>query len=260
MSKTITIAGQKGGTGKSIASVNLAASFAVLEKKTLLIDFDPQGCSTQWAGISNKKYNCNIASVLSGRAKIADAIVKTKLTYLDVLPAGFSLFQVALKLAKNTGNEKLLRLFLKDVQEEYEYIIIDPPSSHSFLSVSAITASDFLLVCMSVQQNCLEDFHGLLKMVKHVKINYNVPVKIAGFFFNRCETKKQIVTFIENQNLSDIKQMIFNNYIPEDDIVQQSIDLKIPVLLNNIKSKVAAAYLNFAFELHFFFQRKNWAK
>jgi chromosome partitioning protein len=257
MSKIITIAGQKGGTGKSITAVNLAASFALFEKKTLLIDCDPQGCSTQWTGISKKDYNCDIASILSGRSKVVDAIVNTNLDYLDIIPAGFTLFNVALKLAKNPGNEKLLRLFLQDIQDTeqygYEYIIIDPPSSHSFLSVSAMTASDFLLVCMSAQYNCLEDFHGLLKMVKHIKANHKVHLKIAGFLFNRCETKKQIKTFLTNHKLLGIEQMVFDNFIPEDDNIQKTIDLKVPVLLNDIKSKAATAYLNFAQELHFFF-------
>ncbi len=253
MSQIITIAGQKGGTGKSVTAVNLAASFALFEKKTLLVDCDPQGCSTRWCGIRDKDYNCDIASVLSAKAVVAHAIKKTHLDYLDIMPAGFTLFQVALKLAKNPGNEKLLRLFLKDVQDEYEYIIIDPPSSYGFLSAAAMAASDSLLVCMSVHNNCLEDFHNLLKMVKYIRANYSVPLKIAGFLFNRCETKEDITSFLDQQDLLDIKQMVFDNFIPEDKNIKKSIDLKTPALLYDIKGKAAEAYLNFAEELHSFF-------
>jgi len=158
-----------------------------------------------------------------------------------------------LKLAKNPGNEKLLRLFLKDVQDEYEYIIIDPPSSYGFLSVAAMTASDSLLVCMSTHHNCLEDFHNLLKMVKYIRANYSVPLKISGFLFNRCETKEDIASFLDQQDLLDIKQMVFDNFIPEDKNIKKSIDLKTPALLYDIKGKAAEAYLNFAEELHSFF-------
>lgn len=253
MSQTITIAGQKGGTGKSVTAVNLASSFALFEKKTLLVDCDPQGCSTRWCGIKDKDYGCDIASVLSAKATVVDAIQKTHLDYLDVMPAGFTLFQVAWKLAQNPGNEKLLRLFLKDVSDKYEYIIIDQPSSYGFLSVAAMAASDSLLVCTSVNHNCLEDFHNLLKMVKYIRANYKAPLRISGFLFNRCETKEDINSFLDHQELSDIKQMIFNNFIPEDKNIKKSIDSMTPALLHDIKGKAAEAYLNFALELHSFF-------
>lgn len=253
MSKIITIAGQKGGTGKSVTAVNLATSLALFEKNTLLIDCDPQGCSTRWSGIKELDYNCDITSVLSGRAKIMDALVKTEFHYLDIMPARFTLFQTALKLAKHPGNEKILRLFLKDIKDEYEYIIIDAPSSYSFLSVMAMTAADSLLVCMSIHQNSIEDFHCLLKMVKYIRTTHDVPLKIAGLLFNRCETKEDIQSFIENQNLSKVKQMVYNTFIPEDENIKRSIDKKIPVALHDIKTPAAAAYLNFAKEMHFFF-------
>ena len=257
MSKIITIAGQKGGTGKSVTAVNLAASLALCEKKTLLIDCEPQGCSTQWCGIKNLDYNCDIASVLSGTIKVANAIVKTQVNCLDILPAGFNLFQVGLKLAENPANEKALRFFLKDVEDEYEYIIIDSPSSYSFLSITAMTAADWLLVCMSVHHNSAGDFHCLLRMAKYIRTTHNVPLRIAGLLFNRCETKKDIVSFIENQNLSDVKELVYNTFIPKDENIKKAIKLKIPVALHDIKSPAAEAFLRFAKEIHFFFKERG---
>jgi chromosome partitioning protein len=167
------------------------------------------------------------------------------------------LFQVALKLAKITENEKMLRLLLKDVEDAYEYIIIDAPSSYGFLSVAAMTAADWLLVCMSVPDNSMEDFHAFLRMVKYIRTTHHIPLKIAGIIFNRCDTKEEILSFIENQNLSDIKEMVYDTFIPRDESVQRSIELKIPVALQNIKSPAAEAYLRFAKELHFFFNKRG---
>ncbi|MCF6247939.1 MAG: ParA family protein [Desulfobacula sp.] len=254
MSKIITIAGQKGGTGKSVTAVNLATSLALLEKNTLLIDFDPQAFATQWCGIKELDYTSDITMVLTGRIPFKEAIVKTQVNYLDMMPAVFSLFQVALKLAKTPGNEKMLRLLLKDVESEYDYIIIDAPSSYGYLSICAMTAAQWLLVCMTVQQNCLEDFHCLLKMIKYIRKTHHVPLKIAGFLFNRCNFKKQIQEFLEDQNLLDIEQMIFDTFIPEDKNIKESIDLSHPLALHDIKSPAASAYLDFSKEMHFFLQ------
>jgi len=253
MSNVLTIAGQKGGTGKSVTAVNLSTSLAVFEKNTLLIDCDPQGCSSRWCGIRSLKYLCDIASVLSGKSRFVDAILKTDCPYLDVMPAGFDLFQAALKLGRNPGNEKILRLFLKDVEHEYEYIIIDAPSSYNFLSMTAMTAADWLIACMTVQHNSSQDVHLLLQMVKYIRAEHRIPLKIAGFLFNRCETIKEIESYLEGQDLVDIKQMVYQTCIPDDAGIKRSVDLKIPVVLHDIKSPAAKAYLNFAREVHFFF-------
>ena len=252
MSKILTIVGQRGGTGKSVTAVNLATSFALLEKHTLLIDSDPQRSATQWCGIKDRDYTCDIASVLSAKVKFTDAIVKTEFTYLDIMPSGFNLFQVAGKLAKHSGNEKLLRLFLKDVEKEYDYIIIDSPSSYGFLSMMAMTAADWLIVCMSIPQSSVEDFHGLLRCVKYIRTFHHVPLKIAGLLFNRCKSKEEILSFLDRQALSDAKQLVFKTFIPKDEKIGKSIDLKIPAALHDIKGPAASAYLNLAKEVHFF--------
>lgn len=253
MSKTITIAGQKGGTGKSVTAVNLASSLALIEKNTLLIDCDPQGCATKWSGINEKDYNFDISSVLSGRAKVKDAIIKSQFSCLDVMPAGFSLFQVALKLVKNLGNEKLLRLFLRDIDSLYDYIIIDSPSSYSFLSTAAMTAADWLLICMTRDYGSSEDFRSLLRMVKHIRTIHKVPLKIAGLLFNRVQSDKDIHSFLEEKELADIEGMVYKSFIPDDRNVQKAIDCSIPIALHDIRSPASAAYLDFAKEIHFSF-------
>lgn len=250
MSEVITIAGQKGGTGKSVTAVNLSASLALFGKKTLLIDCDPQGCSTHLAGISDLDYNCDISSVFSAKVKFIEAIVKTEFHCLDILPAGFDLFPVSSRLSKKTANEKVLRLLIKDISEKYDYIIIDSPSSYSFLSTCAMTAANWLVVCMTVRQSDLNDFHCLLKMIKYIRKTHDVPLKVAGVLFNRCESKEQIDEFISKKRLSQIEQMVYTSFIPYDEKIINSIELKVPIALHDIKSLGAQAYLNFAKEIH----------
>jgi chromosome partitioning protein len=249
MSKVITIAGTKGGTGKSVTAVNLATSLALYEKTTLLIDCDPQGCSTGLSGIKSLDYNCDLGSVFSGKVSFKGAVVKTEFNYLDIMPAGFNLFPSALKLSVKRDNEKLLRLFLKNIEDEYEYIFIDSSSSYGFLSVSAITAADWLVIALCPDQNSVEDFHGLLRLIKYVRKNHDTRLKIAGLLFNRCHSKLEIESFLKKENLSDVKDLVYDSFIPDDEKLKKSIELKMPVALYDIKSPAAAAYLSFAREM-----------
>jgi len=249
MSKVLTISGQKGGSGKSVTAVNLAVSFALYGKKTLLVDCDPQGSVTEWSGIKALGYPFDLSSVLNGKATIIEAIVRTEFNSLDILPAGFDLFHVALKLAGIVSNEKILRLFLEDVEPDYDYIIIDAPSSYGFLSVAAMTAADWLIIAMCTRHNCLEDFHCLLKLIKYVRATHETPLKIASILFNRCKTKDEIDRFLEDQNLAEIKDLVSQNFIPEDGAVKKSIDKKTPLALYDVKSPASSAYLDFAKEM-----------
>ncbi|MBA3009810.1 MAG: ParA family protein [Desulfobacula sp.] len=249
MSKVLTISGQKGGSGKSVTAVNLAACLSLYEKKTLLIDCDPQGSTTEWSGIKAMGYPFNLSSVLSGKATIIQAIVKTDFHYLDMLPAGFDLFEVALKLAGTVSNEKILRLLLEDIEQEYDYIIIDAPSSYGFLSVAALTAADWLVIAMSTRHNAVEDFHCLLKLIKYIRHTHKNFLKIASILFNRCKTDAEIDQFLADQNLSEIKDLICPTFIPEDEAVKNAIDKKIPLVLYDIKSPASSAYLRFAKEM-----------
>jgi chromosome partitioning protein len=249
MGKVLTISGQKGGSGKTITAVNLAVSFSLYGKKVLLIDCDPQGCATIWSGIKALDHAFNISYVLSGKATMVEAIVKTELNYLDILPAGFDLFSVALKLSRAATNEKILRLFIKDIESEYDYIIIDAPSSYGFLSIAALTAADWLIIAMCTRHNFVEDFHCLLKLIKYVRNTHEIPLKIAGLLFNRCKTKEEINGFLADQNLLETKDLVSDTFIPEDEAVKKSIDLKIPLAFYDVKTPASLAYLDFAKEM-----------
>ena len=192
MSNIITIAGQKGGTGKSVTAVNLAASLALFGKKTLLIDCDPQACSTQWCAIRDVDYKGDITLVLSGRAKVSDAIVKTRIMDLDIMPSGFNLFQVALKLAKNSGNEKILRFFLKDVEDDYDYIIIDTAAGTHCDVIAALEVCDYIYAVTEPTPLGEHDAELIIKLA----ITMNKPYDVI---LNRFEGTDSTITSMLNK-------------------------------------------------------------
>ncbi len=252
MSRIITIAGPRGGTGKSVTAVNLAASLALLERTTLLVDCDPLGSATQWSGVRNTEPGKDIAGVLSGNFTIEDAAVQVEPSCLKVLPSGFDLFRTALRLRTDPANAGSLRRVLRETTVGFDYIIIDAPSSCGFLSTMAMAAADWLVVCMSVRRNIPGDFHSLLRMVKHIRTAHQIPLKIAGIAFNRSQDRSDIRSFLDRQVLSDLNRLIFQTIIPSDDRVGTSMNMNRPAALNDVKGPAAAAYLRLAQEIHSF--------
>ncbi|MCG8616521.1 MAG: ParA family protein [Desulfobacterales bacterium] len=245
----MTISGQRGGAGKSVTALNLAVSLSLFEKKTLLVDCDPQGCVSEWSGAGCMEHPFDLASVLSGKATTIEAISKTEFSYLDILPAGFNLFQVALKLSRLVANEKILRLLMADIREDYDYIILDAPSSYGYMSIAALAAADWLVVATPPQDNWVEDFHSLLKSIQYIRKTHDTTLRIAGLLFNRCSDTAEIFEGMSGQLLEDTKNLIYETMIPKDDAVDEAINKKIPLALHDIKSGSADGYLNAAREV-----------
>lgn len=218
------------------------------------MDGDPQASATQWSGIKAVEASPDLSSVLSGKATIMDAIANTEFNCLDILPAGFNLFPVASKLAKRVSNEKILRLFLEDIEADYDYIIIDAPSSYGFLSVAALTAADWLIIAMCPRYNSVRDFRCLLQLIKYIRDTHETPLKIVNILFNRCKTDREIDQFLIDQDLSETKSLVSDTFIPEDETVNSAIASKMPLALYDIKSPASSAYLSFAKEMVLIFK------
>ena len=258
MCEIITIAGQKEGNAKSATSVNLAASLALLEKKTLLVDCDPKAHASSWACIKNTNLKYNLSSVLFGKIDILNAILKTKLNFMDIIPSSINLFNAGLKLSQYSGNEKILRLFLKDIKDKYDFIIIDSPSSFSFLSMTAMIASNWLIIPFHCTQNSIKELKILLKMTQHIKKKYQTNLKIAGIVFNKCNNQNKIDTFLNKQKQINIKSISYSTYIPNDANIRKAKYRGKPVALYDLKTKGAQAYLKFANEIILFFKKQRY--
>jgi chromosome partitioning protein len=257
MGITITITGQRGGNGRSVAAVNISASLALLEKKTLLVDCDPRACSTLISSAEHEHSpdSFDLSSVLTGKVDLTRAILKTRLGFMDVLPSSFDLFHAALSLSRNAGNERALRIFLRELKAEYDYIIIDPPASYSFLTAMAMAAADWLILPFHCTPEAVQDLRSLLWMVHHVKGNFQRDLKIAGVFFNRCSSRDEIDLFLEKEDLRGVEEIVFKSFIPQDNALVKASRLGRPLPLFDIESAGARAYLDLANELTSFFNR-----
>ena len=250
MANVLTISGQKGGTGKSVTAVNLAACLALYEKKVLLIDCDPQGCSTAWAGRDDVGSGYDMASVFKAKTQFLDAVMKTEPEGLDILPAGFSLFDTALKLSDSLSNQRILRLLIQeDARSRYDYIIIDAPSSYGFLSIMALTAADWLIIPVCPDHTLTQEFHCLLKLIHYIRKNHKIPLKIGGFVLNRRHFQDDFQSGLTTENMRLITDLAYDTCIPQDAAVQKSIEKKTPLVLYDIKSPAGAAFLSLAKEI-----------
>ncbi len=245
----MTISGQRGGSGKSVTALNLSVSLGLYEKKVLLVDCDPQGCVSEWSGVNTMGYPFDLSSVLTGKATTIEAISKTEFNYLDILPAGFDLFHVALKLSRLVANEKILRLLMEDIRPDYDFIILDAPSSYGYLSIAALTAADWLVVTVPPKDNWIDDFHALLKSTQYIRQTHDTTLKIAGLLFNRCGSMEDIRACLPEQDLSDTHNLIYDTLIPRDEAVDTAIHKRMPLALHDIKSPAADGYLKVAREI-----------
>ncbi len=253
MCKMIAIAGQKGGSGKSTTAVNLAASLALLEKRTLLVDCDPSGCSTAFSGLKETIPKHDVGDILFGKINPSKAVFETQLKFMKVMPAGFNLFFAASKAVRRKGNEKLLRLFLKELKGDYDYIIIDSPSSFSFTAVTALAASDWLVVPLQCRARVMEEFSLLLKMVKHIRNSCQVRLRIAGLVFTMVSSRQEVDAFLTQEMTGGISNIVYDAFIPDDNAIRLACESGKPSALYDIESIGSKAYLRFADELISFF-------
>ncbi len=240
MAHILTISGQRGGIGKTLTAVNLACGLALYEKKTLLVDCDPRAVGTQWMNLSESRHS--LASFFSGKSSFSSAVVATELSHLDMIPAGFELFFASLNLSKLTANELILKTALRfGLSANYEYIIIDSPSSWGYLPIVAHAAADFLISPVHPEITSKQDFECLFQMLGYIKKTHETTVKIAGFLPNFCDSVSQISHCSWYEYFQDLQDLVFHTAIPKGK--------RLPMILTDVKDKAANAYLAYTREL-----------
>ena len=255
MSKVIAICNQKGGVGKTTTAVNLAASFAALEKKTLLIDMDPQGNASQGLGFMESQ-ETDIHEILDMAdnpdnmtfENIKPAIVDTTLDYLKVITSGPDLAVMEIELVNAMSREHRLERVIKVLKDEFEFIIIDGPPSLNLLTLNVLTAATSVLIPVQCEYYALQGMTELFKTIREVQKNLNANLKIEGALltmFANNNLSKQVAEEVR-ENLADT---VFQTVIPRNVRLSEAPSHGKPVILYDVQSSGSQSYMKLAEEI-----------
>lgn len=247
--RIIVVANQKGGVGKTTTAVNLGASLAVMEKKVLLVDCDPQGNASSGLGFYPSERRENIYSVLFKPENARKAIVQTDISYLSLMPGTQDLVGAEIELADKIGREYYVRDVVKVVEEEYDYIILDCPPSLGILTVNALCAARELLVPLQCEYYALEGIAQLLMTYELVRKRLNPDLKILGVVLTMYDQRNRLSWQVKNEVRRAFPQHLFEVIVPRNVRLSEAPSFGKPVITYDIKSKGAEAYLKLAQEV-----------
>jgi chromosome partitioning protein len=250
MTKVIAIANQKGGVGKTTTSINLSACLAVAEKKTLIIDLDPQGNASAGLGLNKENFfNKNIYHVIIGEHPLEAAIYKTELKHLDICPSDNNLIGAEIELVSAFAREAKLKNAIEKVKSKYEYIIIDCPPSLGLLTVNALNCSDSYIVPLQTEYFAMEGLSQLLNTVNLIKSSLNPKLELEGILLTMYDGRTSLSKQVSAEISQHFKGRVFNSIIPRNVKLSESPSFGKPIILYDINSKGSERYLMLANEV-----------
>lgn len=244
MGKVISIINQKGGVGKTTSAINLAASLAVAERQTLLIDFDPQGNATSGLGVSLADLGGKtIYQALIGQASLGDVIRETELPGLWLAPADQNLSGAEVELVGAMAREQKLKKILDEAKGRFHYILIDCPPSLGLLTINALTASDSYLVPMQCEYFSLEGLSQLVSTAGLIKGALNPALELEGILLTMFDARNNLAHQVADEVRKHFSDKLFHTMIPRNVKLSEAPSHGKPILLYDIESKGARAYL-----------------
>ena len=249
MNKTIVIANQKGGVGKTTTAINLAACLGVLEKKVLLVDADPQANSTSGVGYDPREIKSGLYECLIDNLSPRDAIVKTESPNLDLLPAHIDLVGAELELVNQQNREFILKGILEQVKSSYDYIIIDCAPSLGIVTTNALTAANSIIIPIQCEYFALEGLGKLLNTIKIVQNRLNKELDIEGLLLTMYDTRLRLSNQVVEEVKTHFQEMVFNTIIQRNVRLSEAPSFGETIIMHDANSKGAINYLNLAKEL-----------
>jgi chromosome partitioning protein len=257
MGKIIAIANQKGGVGKTTSAINLAASLAVLEKKVLLIDADPQANATSGIGFDVRNIKTSIYECLINEVNPNDIILTSEIEGLDLIPSHIDLVGAEIEMLNMPNRERMFKEVIHRINSAYDFILIDCSPSLGLITVNALTAADSVIIPVQCEYFALEGLGKLLNTIKIIQGRLNPDLEIEGFLLTMYDARLRLSNQVVEEVRKHFQQMVFETIIQRNIKLSESPGFGKPVVLYDADSKGSVNYLNLAREL---LQKNNETK